>query len=106
MTRDPGMRRSPLSPDEIAARNAAAGPADAPAARQCRSCGDTLPPQHLRVQVAPPKGRWVELRMHDLHCLMDFLEDEEDAMDAGHDGELFTASGQAVAVPAQETPRT
>jgi hypothetical protein len=58
-------------------------------ARQCRACGKELPPKHLRVQAAPPDEKWHEIRVHDLSCLIDFLEHEEDELGDGRDGTLF-----------------
>lgn len=48
-----------------------------PVVRLCAGCRDPLPGQHLRVQLAPPHNKWHEVRCHDLECLMDFLEREE-----------------------------
>lgn len=54
-------------------------------------CGEDLPPQHLRVQLAPPHDKWHEVRVHDLACLLDFLEDEDEKLSAGIDGRVFKA---------------
>lgn len=50
-------------------------------ARLCRGCGHELPAKHLRTQLAPPDTKWHEVRTHDVHCLIDFLQDEEDRID-------------------------
>lgn len=55
--------------------------------RSCRGCGQQLPDKHLRTQLAPPDHKWLEVRTHDLACLVDFLCREEDA---DGQGELFT----------------
>lgn len=59
----------------------------APAIRPCAGCGDPLGPKHLRTQIAPPDSRWSEVRTHNLACLLDFLEEEEEKDGAGR---LFT----------------
>lgn len=60
--------------------------------RPCAAdCGQDLPPKHLRVQLAPPDEKWHEVRVHDLACLLDFLEDEEETVGEGRDGRVFKA---------------
>lgn len=53
--------------------------------RPCAGCGEPLGPKHLRTQLAPPDSKWHEVRAHDLSCLLDFLEREEDGA-----GRIFT----------------
>lgn len=69
--------------------------------RLCAGCHEPLGPQHLRVQLAPPHEKWREVRVHHLTCLLDFLEDEEEKLLAGHDGEVFKAGH----LPAEGTVR-
>lgn len=64
--------------------------------RPCAGCGDQLGPKHLRTQLAPPDSKWHEVRTHDLACLLDFLQDEEELHGAG---KVFTKP-EWVAVPA------
>ena len=54
--------------------------------RPCAGCGAALGPKHLRTQIAPPDSKWHEVRTHNLGCLLDFLEREEDGA-----GKVFTA---------------
>ncbi len=58
--------------------------------RVCAGCADPLPPKHLRVQLAPPDDKWHEVRVHDLACLLDFLEDEEEKQASGDPGRIFS----------------
>jgi hypothetical protein len=51
----------------------------------CAGCQNVLPAKHLRVQLSPPDQRWAALRAHDLVCLLDFLDDEENG-----EGVVFT----------------
>lgn len=70
--------------------------------RPCAAdCGDSLPPQHLRVQLAPPHEKWHEIRVHDLDCLLDYLEDEEDKVRNGKDGRIFKPTRLPVIGPVQ-----
>lgn len=47
-------------------------------AHKCGACEEALPQKHLRVQLAPPDRPWFMVRVHDLQCLLDWLEDEDD----------------------------
>ena len=60
-------------------------PADTPRAHihACAGCKAALEGKHLRVNFANPDTAWHQLRFHDLMCLLDFLEDEEQAAGAG-----------------------
>lgn len=53
---------------------------------RCSACEEDLPPKHLRVQMSLPDQPWRMLRLHDLQCLLDWAEDEDD----GTRRELFT----------------
>lgn len=59
---------------------------------KCRGCDALLRGKHLRTQFSPPDDRWHMVRTCNLHCLLDFLQDEEDDLDAGRDGEVFVAA--------------
>jgi len=49
----------------------------------CKGCSKPLESgRHLRTQVAPPQTPWREVRTCNLHCLIDYLQDEEDKLDA------------------------
>jgi hypothetical protein len=57
--------------------------------RLCAGCADELPPKHLRTQLAPPDSKWHEVRTHNLTCLVDFLEREEELVAQGTPGAIF-----------------
>lgn len=52
----------------------------APFVHICLGCGAKMG-KHLRVQLAPPKRPWFMVRVCDLLCLLDWLEDEQEGPD-------------------------
>lgn len=73
----------------------------------CVGCTEVLVGKHLRVSFANPDSPWRQLRFHDLLCLQDFLEDEDEADGAGKvftrqswiDAKRVAVSGDATSSP-------